>query len=95
MISDHHEVEKGKIMFTVLEVYPGLDCGASLRLVLRFHYWSLIKRRSLEEYVDHFKLVDVRSLLVLRYFISDISGILVSDPGEGCQGRIRIVLDTS
>ena len=96
MISDNHEVGKGKVRFTALEVYPGLDCEAILPLVLRFYYWrSLIKSRSLEEYVDHFKLVDVGSLLVLRYFMSDISGILVSDPGEGCQGRIRVVLDTS
>ena len=45
--------------------------------------------------MDEFKLVDVGSLLVLRYFMSDISGILVSDLGEGWQGRIRVVLDTS
>ena len=87
MILDHHEVETGKVRFTALEIYPGLDCEAILLLVLRFYYRrSLIKSRSLEEYVDHFKLADVGSLLVLRYLMSDTSGILVSNLGVGCQG---------
>ena len=73
-----------------------LPCEANLRLVLHFNYSrSLAKSRSLEEDVDLFKLEHVGSSLVLRYFMSDIFGILLSDRAEGCQGRIRVVLDTS